>query len=113
MPKFIMSQHLLGCAGHVLNLAAKSGLSVLDKPVGNYLTQIGLDSDAKEEEVHDESLGASLTIIKRIREVVSSIRRSPQKRQRFETTHNIAQQPVVRQPQRATRSASTASLNPT
>ena len=111
MPQFIMSQHLLGCAGHVLNLAAKADLSVLDKPVGKYLTQIGLDSDAEEEEELNDNYGASLTIIKRIPEIASSIRHSPKKRQRFETTHDIAVTPVVRQPH--TRSASIASLTST
>ena len=111
MPQFIISQHLLDCAGHVLNLAAKAGLSILDKPVGKYLTQIGLDSNAEEEEKLNDNYSASLTIIKRIPEIASSIRHSPQKRQRFETTHDIAVTPVVRQPH--TRSASIASLTPT
>ena len=60
--QFIMSQHLLGCAGHVLNLTAKAGLSVIDKPVRNYLAQIGLDNDedTEEEEGDDADVDAFL-----------------------------------------------------
>ena len=70
---------------------------------------------AEEEEQDDEDAHASLSIIRRIIDVtykptltthkpinqtnadVTSIRR--QKRRRFEETHNLVQQPVVRQPQ--------------
>ena len=51
IPHFRMSQHLLGCASLVFNLAAKAGISAVEKSTEEYLTEIGLDSDERMSEM--------------------------------------------------------------
>ena len=109
-----MSQHLLGCASHVFNLAAKEGISAVEKSTEEYLTEIGSDNDETMSEVEvnedldsDDETVSSTSILHRIREIVISIRRSPRKRQKFEDCYKLRQTQLTQQLalQRASRSA--------
>ena len=113
IPDFRMSQHLLGCASHVFNLAAKEGISAVEKSTEEYLTEIGLDSTMSEVEVNEDSDSdyetvSSTSILHRIRDIVKSIRRSPQKRQKFEIVHKLRQDQLAEQ-SAATRDSQSAS----
>lgn len=105
---FDSKQHLLGCTGHVFNLAAKAGLSALghetedvvfeSDPDDNLFTDYDKDgwgSDSDEEENEGNEIGVSevvspKTVVDRIRKIVKDIRRSPQKRKLFEDTVKVA-----------------------
>ena len=98
LPQFNSVHNLLGCIGHVLNIAAKRGMDGVDLDYGEYLVRI-LDKDRLEierekimedsetddsetDDLHDYSGNES--VLKRIRKIVSHIRNSPQKRVAFE-----------------------------
>ena len=100
LPQFNSDHNLLGCIGHVLNIAAKRGMDAVGLDWGEYLVRV-LDEDRLEieqekmmedsetddselEDFHDYSGNES--VLKRIRKIVSHIRNSPQKRVAFEQT---------------------------
>ena len=112
-----MSQHLLGCASHIFNLAAKEGISAVVKSTEEYLTEIGLDNDETISEVEvnedsdsDDETVSSTSILHRIREIVKSIRRSPQKRQKFEVFYKLRQDQLAQQ-SAVTRDSQSVSLS--
>ena len=97
---FCETQHLLGCCGHVINLAAQAGL----KAIGSVAGIEYKDSDSSEENFQDmeedgwgtrdsdfneEELDPK-SITDRVRLTVKSIRASPQKKIKFEETVRIA-----------------------
>ena len=115
IPNFRMSQHLLGYASHVFKLSAKEGISAVEKSTEEYLTEIGLDNDEKMSEVEvnqysdsDDETVTSTSILHRILEIVKSIRRSPQKRQKFEDFYKLRQTQLAQQ-SAATRDSQSAS----
>ena len=94
LPQFNSDHNLLGCIGHVLNIAAKRGMDAVGLDWGEYLVRV-LDEDRLEieqekmmedsetddselEDFHDYSGNES--VLKRIRKIVSHMRNSPQKR---------------------------------
>ena len=100
MPQFLESQHVLGCAGRVFNLAAKVGLSDIDEPTAAYFIEIGEigpggPAELAEEEVDEDTNEdtAALPLLQGIRKVISAIRRSPQMRQKLEQTQSAVPQP--------------------
>ena len=108
IPEFDWSQNLLGCTGHVFNLAAQAGLAALGNESDENLISfenekdsiVNLDEDGwgniDEENVDDECDEANnsefepKTIVDRLRKIVKSVRCSPQKRKMFEETIKLS-----------------------
>ena len=112
IPSFAHSQHLLGCTGHVFNLAAKDGLKALDyEPEPLVATDLEVDefcmlteSDGWEDEYDEEEFASEeevpipKSVVDRVRIIVKAVRCSPQKRAKFEETVRVALPQLFVQP---------------
>lgn len=102
LPLFKESEHILGCTGHVFNLAAQVGLQALGQTIkdavfvdgntnmGMVINDDGWGDELDESEDSHQELDQASTIIHRIREIVKAVRSSPQKRLKFENTVRVA-----------------------
>ena len=115
LPQFNFQQHLLGCVGHVLNIAAKKGLETICLNYETYTSQLIDDNEETDEETDMEDIeieefddcSEHESILKRIRKIVSSVRNSPQKRAIFEQTNKS----IEPRKKKRTRSQSSKTAN--
>ncbi len=98
---FCESKHLLGCCGHVINLAAQAGLKAIGSVAGVEYKEFDSPAEkfrdmeedgwgTQESDLNDDEDLDPKPVIDRVRLTVKSIRASPQKRIKFEETVRIA-----------------------
>ena len=90
--EFTADEQMLGCVGHVINLAAKAGLKAVKASIPDQDSRFSededysdlqpwVDTDECDEAQNISSIGSRYlsSIVERIHKIVTSINRSPQK----------------------------------
>ncbi len=100
-------ENLLGCTGHVFNLAAVEGLKILGFDARDDLVTIEEDEEretdvfyfywGKEQEDNSDDNFDPSSIVGRVREICEFVRASPQRRKQFEECVKVCYSASIRE----------------